>query len=86
MCGVMPICILFIVVCMQYRMILSDRKLYREREKELLNRIMTRNYETFIQGEVAKGEAPKESTQESLTPEEYIARYPGYGEIGYPVI
>lgn len=64
---------------MQFYIIISDRKIYREKEKELLNRIMARNYETFIQGEVATKEIP----QEKLTPEEYLARY---GEEGLPVI
>jgi hypothetical protein len=39
-----------------------------EREKDLLNRIMSRNYETFVQGDVVRKEA------RPLTPEEIYER------------
>ena len=77
--GFISLVSLIAVICMQYWIILSDRKLSREKEKELLNRIMARNYEAFVQGEAAVKEIP----QERLTPEEYLAKY---GEEGLPVI
>lgn len=72
---------------MQYFLILYERndfknreKAFLDKEKELLNRIMARNYETFVQGEVAM--KPQEQ-ERILTPEEYLAKY---GEEGLPVI
>lgn len=77
---ILTVIVLFLVVCMQYWLIISDRKSFREKEKELLNRLMARNFETFIQGEVATKERQQERI---LTPEEYLAKY---GEEGLPVI
>lgn len=39
---------------------------FKEFEKDLLNRIMTRNYETFVQGDVVRSEVKKSLTAEEI--------------------
>ena len=56
---------LLAVIGYQGWLIRDDRKRSDEREKDLLCRIMARNYETFVQGEVAKAQVDR-----PLTPEE----------------
>ena len=56
---------LLAVIGYQGWLIRDDRKRADEREKDLLCRIMARNYETFVQGEVAKAQVDR-----PLTPEE----------------
>jgi hypothetical protein len=48
---------------------------YNQKEKDLLNRLMSRNYETFVQGEVIMNPKP-------LSPEEIFERQQ---ERGIPV-
>lgn len=55
----------------------QQRKQFNEMERELLNRIMARNYEVLVQGDVAR-----EQIKNSLTPEEI---YDMQQERGIPV-
>ena len=57
------ICLLVVIYLEAYLLIKFSNK-WDAKEKDLLNRIMTRNYETFIQGEVIQ-QPPR-----PLTPEE----------------
>lgn len=69
------ICLLVVIYLEAYLLIKFSNK-WDAKEKDLLNRIMTRNYETFIQGEVIQ-QPPR-----PLTPEEI---YEQQLERGIPV-
>lgn len=71
---------LFTVIIVQNYMIISERKHVWKREKDLLNRIMAKDYETYASFEVSNNNV---DDIEKLTPEEYLERY---GENGIPVI
>jgi hypothetical protein len=46
---------------------IRDQKLhFAEVEKDLLNRILARNYETFVQGDVVRAEVKKSLTDEEI--------------------
>lgn len=69
--------ILIFVIIFQTWQQIERQKVWDQRERELLDRIMTRNYETFVQAEVLK-----EQLKRPLTPEEiYEKQY----EQGIPV-
>ena len=55
---------LLLVIAAQCYLIHDLTEKWDAKEKDLLNRVMSRNYETFVQGEVIQ-QPPK-----SLTPEE----------------
>lgn len=69
------ICLL-VVICLEAYLFIKFSNKWDAKEKDLLNRIMTRNYETFIQGEVIQ-QPPR-----PLTPEEI---YEQQLERGIPV-
>ena len=71
---------LFTVIIVQNYMIISERKHVWKIEKDLLNRIMAKDYETYASFEVSNNNV---DDIEKLTPEEYLERY---GENGIPVI
>jgi hypothetical protein len=54
-----------------------QRKNFEKTEERLLDRIMTRSYAEFIQGEVAKEQVRKEPTPEEI--------YERQQEIGLPI-
>uniref|UniRef100_A0A6M3JUL3 Uncharacterized protein n=1 Tax=viral metagenome TaxID=1070528 RepID=A0A6M3JUL3_9ZZZZ len=64
MTDLIPIGILLLVVVYQGVFIFMQKKDFSRREQDLLNRIMSRNYETYVQGEKMM-EPPR-----PLTPEE----------------
>jgi hypothetical protein len=68
------ICLISVIIY-QGVFIYLQKQDYNVREKELLNRLMARNYETFVQGEVVMNPPPK-------TPEEI---YEQQRERGIPV-
>jgi len=67
---------LLLVIAAQCYLIHDLTEKWDAKEKDLLNRVMSRNYETFVQGEVVR-ESPK-----PLTPEEI---YEQQLERGVPV-
>ena len=67
---------LLLVIAAQCYLIHDLTEKWDAKEKDLLNRVMSRNYETFVQGEVVR-ESPK-----PLTPEEI---YEQQLERGIPV-
>lgn len=67
---------LLIVVFIQLYLIFRLIKSHGEREKDLLNRVMSRNYETYVQAEVLQQE------KQPLTSEEI---YEQQMERGIPV-
>lgn len=69
------ICLL-VVICLEAYLLIKFSNKWDAKEKDLLNRIMTRNYETFMQGEVIQ-QPPR-----PLTPEEI---YEQQLERGIPV-
>lgn len=71
---------LLAVIMVQFCLIISEKKDSWNREKDLLNRIMAKDYETFARVEIAKNDVDSVT---KLTPEEYLQRY---GEEGIPVI
>jgi len=66
---------LIAVIAYQGIFIYLQKQDYNKREKELLNRLMSRNFDTFVQGEVIMNPPPK-------TPEEI---YEQQRERGIPV-
>jgi hypothetical protein len=66
---------LFLVIVFQGVFIYMQKQDSNIREKDLLNRLMSRNYETFVQGEVIMNPKP-------LSPEEIFERQQ---ERGIPV-
>jgi len=67
---------LLVVIVFQGVFIYLQKRVYDENAKELLNRLMARNYETFMQGEELRKPARE------LTPEEiYVMQQ----ERGIPV-
>jgi hypothetical protein len=58
------ICLLVVIYLEAYLLIKFSNK-WDAKEKDLLNRIMTRNYETFIQGEVIQ-QPPRPMTPEEI--------------------
>ena len=69
------IVVLLIVISYQGAFIFMQKKDFAKREQDMLNRLMSRNFETYIQGEVAQNPRP-------LTPEEI---YEMNEERGIPV-
>jgi hypothetical protein len=70
------VCVLFAVIVFQGVFIYLQKRVYDETEKDLLNRLMSRNYETYVQAQ----ELMKPPRQ--LTPEEI---YNMQQERGIPV-
>ncbi|HHT9147303.1 MAG TPA: hypothetical protein ACFYD4_16745 [Candidatus Wunengus sp. YC61] len=66
---IIAIIALLVVICGLIWLIMSMHSHFKEVTSDLLNRIMSRNFETYVQAEVAKVEAEK-----PLTPEEIYAR------------
>ncbi len=66
MIDILAFCILIIVVGYQGVFIFLQKRAYDKKETELLNRIMARDFENYVQGEVAQ-------TRNPLTPEEIYA-------------
>jgi len=61
---VIVIVALILVIISQCYLIHDLTAKFDQKEKDLLNRIMSRNYETFVQGEIVQ------QPQKPLTPEE----------------
>lgn len=57
---------LVFVIGLQAWVITKDRIHFAEVEKDLLNRILARNYETFVQGDVVRAEVKKSLTAEEI--------------------
>jgi hypothetical protein len=74
---IITICVLLAVIVVQVIYIILQRQDSLKVQTDLLNRIMARNYETYVQAEIAKREEKKE-----LTPEEIYAMQ---AERGIPV-
>lgn len=76
---VLGIVIIFLFITIGALLYVSHETSIRtaDKEKDLLNRIMTRNYETFVQAEVVKNQSER-----VLTPEEI---YEQQLERGIPV-
>ena len=47
------------------------QKHFKEMSKDLLNRVMARNYETFVQGDVVRAQAEKPLTPEEIYEKQY---------------
>lgn len=58
--------VLAALVIFQVIMFHVERKREEDRQEKLLNRIMARTYEIFIQGEVAKAHADAEAKREPV--------------------
>lgn len=57
---------LVIVIAYQGWFIWAQRKQFEAIQRDLLNRVMSRNYETLVQAEVAKAEAERALTAEEI--------------------
>ena len=57
---------LFAIIMIQMRFIKNLGETHERRERDLLDRVMARNYETFIQAEVANKEALRPLTAEEI--------------------
>ena len=55
---------LIAVIVYQGVFIYLQKQDYNKREKEMLNRLMSRNYETFVQGEVVLKDKPAMTAEE----------------------